>query len=196
MEYIANAKVGDKTVRCLISPSFDYSVISIDLLKKLNLEYKNSKDKYIYIGGSEYIHPLGVAIIPIQFKDKERNVTIDSEIYICNKNKNISKNTILLDYDWLVGGSVLHESLQIYSIKLVHEFEWGGGVETYLSIRGIGSDSEQKLYKKLKTYDLYDSSDDSDDSDDDSDDYSKLSKKNKYNAHCSNMNLNQISILE
>jgi len=98
-----------------------------------------------------HIYPLGVAIIPILFKDKEHDFTIDSEIYVCNKN--ISKNTILLGYDWLVGGSVLDEGLQIYSIKLVHEFEWGGGVETYISIGGLGSDSEQKLYKKIKTYD-------------------------------------------
>jgi len=55
---------------------------------------------------------------------------------------------------------VVYEDLQIYSIEIVHKFEWGYFTQPYLSIKGLGQETRnKKLYKKIDIDEIDSSSD-------------------------------------
>ena len=154
MSYIVDAIVGsNKKAECFIAPSACNSVISKEFLNKY-MYYERlevDKNKKICLYDDQFIQPLYIVSIPITFKDRKNELTIDSKINVISKNDfpEWFSCDIILGYDWLVGGSVSHEDLQIYSIQIVYEFEWSGVTQPFLSIKCLGSCNNNTLYKKI-----------------------------------------------
>jgi hypothetical protein len=150
--YMLDAIVGcNINAKCLVAPSNYNSVISKEFLinnfndcERLEVD----KNRLVHLFGGRAIHPLFKVNIPITLKDKENGLTILSTFYVVSK-KHLPVMDIILGYDWLLGGSVTDEELQIYSFKIVHEFEWGGFTRPLLSIKSLGGSCNITLYKKM-----------------------------------------------